>query len=49
MPNITVNDWQVAEGLVHILEPFLEFTKKLNAKTASLSIVLPNILALDHF
>ena len=49
IPTVSANEWKITENLVILLEPFFDFTKTLSSDGATISVVIPNILALDHF
>ena len=49
IPTVSANEWKITENLVVLLEPFFDFTKTLSSDGATISVVIPNILAIDHF
>lgn len=49
VPTLTNYQWTIAEKVVHLLSPFEDITKEASNRTATISLIIPTILALRLF
>ena len=45
----TANKWKLMEKVIHLLQPFEEYTKLLSSNNAPISVVIPAVAVLQHF